>query len=225
MISCECMQAKSLQSCLTPCDSMDCSPAGSTVCGILQARIHLLQGIVRTQRLNPSLLHWQTDSLPLAPPGKPLITFSSVQFSPVAQLCPTFCDPMDCNTPGLPVHHQLPKLTHIYVHWVGDAIQPSHLVSFPSAPAFNLSASGSFQMSQFFTSGGQSIGVSVQHQSFQWIFKTVFHQDGLVGSPCSPSYFQDLIFSNTAVQKHQFFGAWPSLWSSSHIHTWLLEKP
>ena len=139
MISCECMQAKSLQSCLTPCDSMDCSPAGSTVCGILQARIHLLQGIVRTQRLNPSLLHWQTDSLPLAPPGKPLITFSSVQFSPVAQLCPTFCDPMDCNTPGLPVHHQLPKLTHIYVHWVGDAIQPSHPQLSPSPPAFNLS--------------------------------------------------------------------------------------
>ena len=81
MISCECVRAKSFQSCLTPCDSVDCSPAGSTVRGILQARILLLQGIFPTQGLNSSLRHWQVDSSPLAPPGKPLMTFSSVQFS------------------------------------------------------------------------------------------------------------------------------------------------
>ena len=62
-----------------------------------------------------------------------------VQFSSVAQLCPTLCDAMDCSTPGLPVHHQLPEFTQTHVHWVGDAIQPSHLLSSPSPPAFNLS--------------------------------------------------------------------------------------
>ena len=62
-----------------------------------------------------------------------------VHFSPVIQLCPTICDPMDCSTPGLPVHHQLPELTQTHVHWVGDAIQSSHPLSPPSPPAFSLS--------------------------------------------------------------------------------------
>ena len=60
------------------------------------------------------------------------------QFSSVAQSCPTLCDPVDCTTPGFPVHHQLPELAQTHVHWVGDAIQPSHPLSSPS-PAFNLS--------------------------------------------------------------------------------------
>ena len=66
-------------------------------------------------------------------------TMCSVQFSSVAQLCPTLCDPMDCSMPGLPVHHQLLEFTQTHVHWVGDAIQPSHPLSSPSSPAFNLS--------------------------------------------------------------------------------------
>ena len=78
------------------------------------------------------------------------------QFSSAAQLCPTLCDPMECNTPDFPVHHQLPELAQTYVQWVGDAIQPSHAPSSPSPPAFNLSQ----HQSQFFTSGGQSIRVS-----------------------------------------------------------------
>ena len=61
------------------------------------------------------------------------------QFSSVAQSCPTPCDPMDCSTPDLPVHHQLPEFTQTHVHWVSDAIQPSHPLSSPSPPAFNLS--------------------------------------------------------------------------------------
>ena len=61
------------------------------------------------------------------------------QFSSVAQSCPTLCDLMDCSTLGLPVHHQLPEFTQIHVHWVGDAIQPSHPLSSPSPPTFNLS--------------------------------------------------------------------------------------
>ena len=63
----------------------------------------------------------------------------SVQFSSVAQSCPTLCDPMNCSTPGLPVHHQLPESTQTHVHCVGDAIQPSHPLSSPSPPALNLS--------------------------------------------------------------------------------------
>ena len=77
-----------------------------------------------------------------------------VQFRSVAQSCLTLHDPMDHSTPVFSVHHQLPEFTQTHVHWVSDAIQPSfsfHLQSFP--------ASGSFPMSQFFASGGQSIGV------------------------------------------------------------------
>ena len=67
------------------------------------------------------------------------LSCTSSQFSSVAQSCLTLCDPMDCSTPGLPVHHQLPEFTQTHVHWVGDAIQPSHLLSSPSPPALNLS--------------------------------------------------------------------------------------
>ena len=70
--------------------------------------------------------------------GRDLIV-SSVQFSSVAQSCLTLCDPMDCSMPGLPVHHQLLEFTQTHVHWVSDAIQPSHSLSSPLPPAFNLS--------------------------------------------------------------------------------------
>ena len=69
--------------------------------------------------------------------NKTMFYFSSVQFSSVSQSCPTLCDPMNCSTPGLPVHHQIPKFTQIHVHRVGDTIQPSHPLSFPSPPALN----------------------------------------------------------------------------------------
>ena len=62
-----------------------------------------------------------------------------IQFSSVAQSCLTLCDPMNCSMPGLPVHHQLPEFTQTHVHWVCDAIQPSHPLSSPSPPALNLS--------------------------------------------------------------------------------------
>ena len=112
------------QSCLTLCDPMDCSPPGSSVHVISQAR--LLDG------------------------------FSSFSRSIVS----TLCDPMNRSTPGLPVHHQLLESTQTHVHRVGDAIQPSHpLIPFSSCPQ-SFPASGSFQMSQLFASGGQTIGVS-----------------------------------------------------------------
>ena len=68
-----------------------------------------------------------------------IVTFPSVQVSSVAQLCLTLCDPMDCSTPGLPVHHQLLECTQTHVHHVSDAIQPSHPLPSPSTSAFNLS--------------------------------------------------------------------------------------
>ena len=69
----------------------------------------------------------------------PPASTGDTQFSSVAQLCPILCDPMNRSTPGLPVHHQLPESTQTHVHWVSDAIQPSHPLSPPSPPALNLS--------------------------------------------------------------------------------------
>ena len=80
----------------------------------------------------------------------PLFSKASVQFSPVAQSCPTLCDPMNCSMPGLPVHHQLPEFTQTHVHRVSDAIQPSHPLASPSPPAPNPSQHQSFPMSQLF---------------------------------------------------------------------------
>ena len=81
-------------------------------------------------------------------------------FSSVTQSCPTLCNLMDCSMPGLPVYHQLPEFTQTHFHWVGDAIQPSHPVIPLSSCPQSFPASGSFQMSQFFASGGPNIGVS-----------------------------------------------------------------
>ena len=86
-----------------------------------------------------------------------LVIYFTYQF--ITQSCLTLCDPMDCSTPGFPVHHQLPELAQTHVHQVCDAIKPSYFLSSPS-PAFNLSTIRVFQMSQFSTSGGQSIGAS-----------------------------------------------------------------
>ena len=68
-----------------------------------------------------------------------LLTQISAQFSSVTQSCPILCDPRDCSTPGIPVHHQLPETAQTHVHWVGDAIHPSHSLPSPSPPALNLS--------------------------------------------------------------------------------------
>ena len=100
------------------------------------------------------LYHWATKETHLK------IQFSSVQFSSATQSWWTLCDPMKHSTSGLPVHHQLLESTQIHVHWIGDAIQTSHpVVPFSSCPQ-SFPGSGSFQMSQLFESGGQSIGVS-----------------------------------------------------------------
>ena len=99
----------------------------------------------------------------------------SVQFSSVAQSCPTLCDPMNRSTSGLPVHHQLPELTQTHVHQVSDAIQPSHPLSSPSLPAFNLSQhQGLFQWVSSSHQVAKILEFQLQHQSFQWTPKTDF---------------------------------------------------
>ena len=95
------------------------------------------------------------------------------QFSPVAQSCPTLCNPMNHSTPGLPVHHQLPESTQTHVHRAEDAIQPSHPLLSPSPPALNLSQHQ--DLFQWVSSSHQVAKVlefQLQHQSFQWIFRT-----------------------------------------------------
>ena len=109
------------------------------------------------------------------------------RISSVVQLCLTLCDPMDCVMPGFPVHHQLLELAQTHVYWVGDAIQSSHPLSSPSPPAFSLSQhQGLFQWVSSSHQVAKVLQFQLQHQSFQWIFRTDFLQDWLVGSPCNP---------------------------------------
>ena len=148
--------------------------------------------------------------------------FSSFQFS--RSLWPTLCDPMNCSTPGLPVHHQLLQFTQTHVHRVSDAIQPSHprstLLLLPPIPP----SIRSFSMSKFFTWGGQSTGGSalaslLPKKSQGW------SPSEWTGWSSKQSKGLSRVFSNTTFQTHQFFGTQPSSQSNSHIHTWLLEKP
>ena len=101
-----------------------------------------------------------------------LLSFS-FQFSPVAQLCPTL-RPHDHSTPVLPVHHQLPEFTQTHVHWVSDAIQPSHPLLSPSPPALNLSQhQGLFKWVSSLHQVAKVLEFQLQHQSFQWILRTI----------------------------------------------------
>ena len=99
---------------------------------------------------------------------------------------------MNCSTPGLPVHHQLPESTQIHVHWVGDAIQPSHPLSSPSPLALNLSQhQGLFQWVGYSHQVAKILEFQLQHQTFQWTPRTDLVWNGLVGSPCSPRDSQE----------------------------------
>ena len=135
-----------------------------------------------------------------------------------------FCNPMDWRTPGFPVHHQLLELAQTHVHWFSDAMQPSHPLSSPFPPAFNLSQHQVFfQMSRFFVSGGQGIRVSALASVISMNIQDWFLLR-LTGLISLQSKGLSRVFSNTTVQKHQFFRTQISLWSNSHIHTWLLQK-
>ena len=124
--------------------------------------------------------------------------FQSVQFSSVTQSCLTLCDPMDCSTPGLAVHHQLLEFTQTHVHWVGDAIQPFHPLSSPSPPTFNLSQHQRlFKWVSSLHQVAKVLEFKPQHQSFQWIFP-------LGWTSWISLQFKGLsrVFSNTTIQKH-----------------------
>ena len=214
----------------TLCDPMNYSPSGFPVHGIIQAKILEWVAISYSREsswhrdqtcVSLSLLLWQVGSLPLLPLGKPMPKpqCSSVQFSLVAQSCPTVCNPMIHKTPGLPVHHQLPEFTQTHVHQVSDAIQPSHPLSSPSPLAPIPSSIRVFSMNQLFALGGQSIGASAS--------ASVLSMNTLEWSPLGWTGWISLqskrlsrVFSNTTVQKHQFFTAQLSSLSNSHSHTW-----
>ena len=160
--------------------------------------------------IHPGLRHCRQTVYHQSHQRSPSFEFSSVQFSSVAQLYPTFWDPMDCSTPGLPVHQQLPEFTQTHVHWVSDAIQSSHSVIPFSSHLQSFPASGSFQMTQFFASCGQSIGVSdstsvlpmnTQDWSSLWWTGWISLQSKRLSK----------VFANTTVQKHQFFSTQLSL--------------
>ena len=131
---------------------------------------------------------------------------------------------MDCNTPGFPVYHQLPEFTQTHVHRVGDVIQPSHSSVAPFSSCLqSFPASGSFPMSQLFTSGSQNTGASASASVLPMNMQGRFPL-GLTGLISLQTKGLSRVFPSTTVQKHQFFGSQPSLWSDSHIHIWLLKK-
>ena len=141
----------------------------------------------------------------------------------ISQSCLTLCNPMDCSTPGFPVPHQLLELAQTHVHWVDDAIQPFQPLLSPLLLPSIFPSVTVFQMSQFFASGGQSTGVSASASILPMNIQDWFPL-GLTGWISLQSKGLLRVFSSATVQKHQFFGAQPSLWSKSHIHTWLLKN-
>ena len=142
----------------------------------------------------------------------------SVQFSSVAQLYPTLCDPMNCSTLGLPVHHQIPEFTQTHVRQVRDAIQPTHPLSSPSSPApippsIRVFSNESILRMRWpkYWSFSLSISPSNKHPTWchlRWTDWISLWSKGL-----------SRVFSNTTVQKHQFLGTQLSSQSNSHIHT------
>ena len=115
-----------------------------------------------------------------------------VQFSSVAQWCPTLCNLMNCSMLGLPVHQQLLESTQTHVHRVDNAIQPSHPLLSPSPPALNFSQhQGLFQWVRSLHQVAKLLEFQPQHQSFQWTPRTDLLQGGLVEFPCSPRNSQE----------------------------------
>ena len=121
-----------------------------------------------------SLLNWTDPNQVAGRRPNPTI-LSCPQFSSVAQSCLTLCDPMDCRMPGLPVHHRLLESTQTHVHWVSDGIQPSHPLSPPFSPIFNLSQyQGLFKWVSFSHQVAKILEFQLQNLSFQWIFRADF---------------------------------------------------
>ena len=140
--------------------------------------------------------------------SSPLNTRDKIQFSSVAQSCPTLCNSMNCSTPGLPVHHNLLEFTQTCPssRWCHPTISSSVI---PFSCPQSLPASGSFPMSQLFAWGGQSIGVSAS-ASVLPVNTQNWSPLGWTGWISLQSKGFSRVFSNTTVQKHQFFGTQPS---------------
>ena len=144
--------------------------------------------------------------------------------SSVAQSCPTLCDPMDCSMPGFPVYHQLPGLAQTHVHRVGDAIQPSHPLSSPSPPAFSVSQNRVFSSESAFHIRWP------KYWSFSFNFSPSNEYSGLISFRVGwfdlravQGILKSLLqhhSSKASIIRHSDFFT-----STSHIHTWLLEKP
>ena len=152
------------------------------------------------------------------------LLLSSVQCISVAQLCPTLCNPMNRSTPGLPAHHQLPDFTQTHVHRVGDAIQPSHplLSPFPPAPippSIRVFSNESTLCMRWPKYWSFSFSIILPKKSQGW------SPSEWTGWISLQSKGLSRVFSNTTVQKHQFFSSQLSSQSNSHIHTWPQEKP
>ena len=147
-----------------------------------------------------------------------------IQFSLVAQSCPTLCDPMNRSTPGLPVHHQLLEFTQ--TPSIKSVMPSSHLILghpllllppiLPSIIVFSSESTLHMRWPKYWSFSFSIIPSKVQQgwSPSEWTGWISLQSKGL-----------SRVFSNTTVQKHQFFGAQPSSQSNSHIHTWLLEKP
>ena len=145
-----------------------------------------------------------------------MLQWTSVQFSSVTQSCPTLCDPMDCSTPGLPVHLKLMSIKSV--------MSSNHLIlchPFLCPPSI-------FPSIQVF-SNESALGIRWQ---MYWSFSFNISPSSEYPSPLGwtgwiSSQFKRLsrVFFNTTVRKHQFFGTQPSLWFNSYIHTWVPEKP
>ena len=131
---------------------------------------------------------------------------------------------MDCSRPGFSVHHQLLELTQTHADLVGDAIQPSHPLLYPSPPAFNLSQNqGVFQWVSSLDQVDKVLELQVSASVLQMNIQSWFPLKLTGLSSLLSKRLSQILFSTT-VPKHQFFSARPSLWSNSHIRTWLLEK-
>ena len=148
--------------------------------------------------------------------------------------CPTICNRIHCSTPGFPVLHYMLEFAQTHVHWVGDAIQPSFILCHPLLllPS-SFPASESSPMSWLLSSGGQHIGASASDLPMSdWsdlpvsdYSRLIFCRIDSFGVLALQSRGLSRVLSSITIWKHQFFSTHPSLWSNSHIHAWLLEKP
>ena len=146
---------------------------------------------------------------------------NDIQFSLFAQSCPTICDPRDCSMPGFPVHHQLLEFAQIHVYQVSDAIQLilccPLLLPLSNFPSIRVFPNGSVLHIRW-PKNWNSFSISPSNEYSGLIsFRMDWFHLAVKGL--------SRVFCNSTVQKHQFLGAQLSLWSNSHTHTWLLEKP